>query len=308
MEAKKITKGYIMVGLCGVLWGSALLYTQYLLDSGIRSKDIVSWKMLFGFITMFLYICFKDRNLLKIDKKGLAYTAFMGLVCHTLFNLFIFISMERTTIATTVALMYTSPIFVMIISRFFLQEKFTANKICALILCTLGVFLTVTGGKIGELSFDILGVLFGLSAGLFYAIMNLLNKRLLDKYSELTMLAYTLGFAFIFSLSFSNPLMVFELEFDILIWLYLFMLGVVATALGYLLFITGLSNGVESSKAAIIVTLEVPVSVIGSYIFFSQAIGGWKSIGIILVLISVVVLQENIFKSFVKREHDVECE
>ncbi len=86
------------------------------------------------------------------------------------------------------------------------------------------------------------------------------------------------------------------------------MLGAVATALGYLLFITGLSKGgVESSKAAIIVTLEVPVSVIGSYIFFNQIIGGLKAIGIILVLVSVVVLQENIFKPFIKSDHDVKC-
>ena len=84
------------------------------------------------------------------------------------------------------------------------------------------------------------------------------------------------------------------------------MLGVVATALGYLLFITGLSNGVESSKAAIIVTLEVPVSVMGSYIFFSQAVGGWKAVGIILVLASVIVLQENIIQIYTRKERNIE--
>ena len=294
-----------MVWICGLLWGSALLYTQYLLDNGITSKDIVSWKMLFGAIAMFIYIYIKDRELLKIDKKGLFYTAFMGLFCHALFNLFVFTAMEKTTIATTVALLYTSPIFVMIISRFTLQEKFTINKLCALVLCVLGVFLTVTGGDVGELSFNISGISFGLAAGFAYAIMNLLNKILLDRYNEITILAYTLGFAFLFSLFFSNPSVALKIEFDILIWLFLFMSGAVATALGYLFFISGLANGVESSKAAIIVTLEVPVSVTGSYFLFNQPLGLWKVIGIMLVLISVVALQDNIFQSLMGDKREV---
>lgn len=296
MELNKQKKGYIMVMLSGILWGAALLYTQYLLDNGIKSKDLVSLKMLLGCITMILYTYSKDKTLLRIDKKGLLYAAVMGLIAHTLFNLFMFTAIEKTTIATTVALMYTSPIFVMVISRFIFQEKFTINKILAVILCVIGIFLTVTGGDIKELSFNFLGILFGLGAGFCYGMMNIISKILEDKYSQLTMLTYTLGFAFIFSLSFSNPLVVFKIPFNILVWVYLFMLGAFATALSYLLFITGLSYGVESFKAAIIVSLEVPVSVIGSYFIFGQDVGGLKIVGIILVLASVVILQGDVFQ------------
>lgn len=293
MKLARKTKGYMMITGSGFLWGSMFFYAQYLLDRGLVSQDFVVWKLFIGFLAMFIYTWIKDRTLLKIDKRGLVFTMFMGLVCHAVYNLFTFLSMEKTSISTAVSLLYTAPMFVMIMSRIFLKEIITSPKIIALIICTIGVFLTVTGGSLRALSFNLSGVTLGLLAGFFYAIMNILSKSLLNQYSQLTILIYTFGSGSLFSLAFSNPLVPFKMEFDPIIWLCIIALGVLPTALSYLLFTTGLTYGVESSKASIIATLEVPVSVLGSYLLFGQEIGGWKIVGIIMVLLSVVLLQKE---------------
>src|SRR5699024_2195382 len=106
---------------------------QYILDNGVASKDLVSLKMFFGFLTLFIYIVIKDRTLLKVDRKGLVYSAILGLVCHAFYNLFMFKGIEHTTITTTVTLLYTSPIFVMLVSSLIFKEKINTNKIIALI-------------------------------------------------------------------------------------------------------------------------------------------------------------------------------
>ena len=297
MQLTNKAKGYFMVGASGVLWGTGFLYIQYILDSGLAAKDLVSWKMMLGFIILFTYTFFTDKELLKIDRTGLQYIAILAFVCHVLYNLCMYIAIERTTIATTVALMYTAPIFVLIISRFVFKELFTTFKIIAVTLCIIGVFLTVTGGTLEVLNFNVSGVLFGLATGLSYATMNLLSKALLSNYKQVTILTYTFGLAFLFSLSFSNPLAAFRLEFNIWMWVNILLLGIIPTALAYFLFTTGLSHNIESSKAAIVATIEVPVSVIGSYVFFSQDIMGWKLVGIAMVLISVVLLQGDVFSS-----------
>ncbi len=297
MQLTDKAKGYFMVGASGFLWGTGFLYIQYILDSGLAPKDLVSWKMILGFIMMFTYTFFKDKELLKIDKKGLLYISVMAFVSHVLYNLFMNTAIERTTIATTVALMYTAPIFVLIISRFAFKELFTPFKIIAVILCMVGVFLTVTGGTLEVLDFNVSGVIFGLATGLSYALMNLVSKYLLGNYKQVTILTYTFGLAFLFSLAFSNPLAAFKLEFNIWLWVNILLLGIVPTVLGYSLFTTGLSYNIESSKAAIIATIEVPVSVIGSYIVFGQDILGWKFIGIVLVLLSVFLLQRDDLRS-----------
>lgn len=149
----------------------------------------------------------------------------------------------------------------------------------------------MTGGSAEGLKFNFSGVLFGLAAGLSYATMNILGKALVNKYKQLTILTYTFGLAFIFSLTFFNPLVLLKMEFDIFVWLNILLLGIVPTAISYSLFTTGLSYGIESSKASIIATIEVPISVIISYFFFGQEVLGWKLVGITMILISVVLLQ-----------------
>lgn len=289
-------KGYFLVGASGFFWGTGFLYIQYILDSGLSPEDMVSWKMILGFIFMFAYTYSKDKELLKIDKKGLIYIAIMALICHVLYNLFMNTAIEKTTIATTVALMYTAPIFVLIISRIAFKELFTKYKVIAVFVCIVGVFLTVTGGTLDVLDFNVIGVMFGLATGLSYAMMNLISKALLGNYRQVTILTYTFGLAFILSLPISNPLEAFKLEFNIWLWVNILLLGFVPTVLGYFSFTTGLSYGIESSKAAIIATIEVPVSVIGSYLIFGDDIFGWKLVGIVLVLLSVSLLHRDDLK------------
>lgn len=290
---KKPVWGSVCVVLSSILWGTALLYTQYVLDHGIKPKDLVSLKMFFGFLTLFLYLLLTDRNLLKTDHTCLKYSALMGFVCHALYNLFMFSAIEKTTIATTVTLLYTSPIFVMIISRVLFKEYITKTKLLALIFCIVGVYLTVTGGSVQELDFDKIGIIYGLAAGMAYGTMNIISKALVQNYNQLTILTYTLGFAFLFSLSFSDPLVIFQVDFNILVYLFVIMLGVLSTAVSYLFFIKGLSLGLESSKASIISTLEVPISVIGSYLVFNQRVTLWESLGIILVISSVMIMTQS---------------
>lgn len=295
IEQRKPIIGSWMIVLSSILWGTALLYSQYVLDSGMSSKNIVSLKMFFGFITMIIYILFKDRDLLKIDKRGIYYCATIGFFCHALYNLFMFSAMERTSIPTAVTLLYTSPIFVMIISRILFKEEINLNKLIALILCVIGCFLTVTGGRLSSLELNISGVLYGLASGILYGSMTIINKKISNDYDydQITVLTYTFGFGFLFSLIFSNPFSIFHIPFNPLVYLFVIMLGVFSTAISYLFYIKGLSYGVESSNAAIIATLEVPVSVIGSVLIFNQNLSVVETIGILFVLTSVILLNER---------------
>lgn len=296
IEDRKPIIGSWMVVFSSVLWGTALLYSQYVLDHGLNSKDAVSLKMGFGFITMLIYILMKDRSLLKIDKRGIYYSAAIGCFCHALYNLFMFSAIERTSIATTVTLLYTSPIFVMIISRLLFKEEISKNKLLALGFSVIGCFLTVTRGNLSSLELNLAGVLFGLGSGILYGTMTILNKKISNDYEQVTILTYTFGFAFFFSLIFSNPISILHIPFNPLVYLFVIMLGVFSTAISYLSYIKGLSYGVDSSNAAIIATLEVPVSVIGSVLIFKENLSLVETIGIILVLASVILLNEGFLK------------
>ena len=288
---KKQTKGYLMVAAAGILWGTIGIQVQALLNYQLPVQAIVLWRMIFAFTILFSFIFFTDRKLLKIDLRGLFHISLIGLFSQFFFNLLYFSAIQKTTVATAVTLMYTAPIFIAVMARIFYQELFTPFKTVALFLCVGGCFFTATGGSMETLRLNLPGVLMGLGSGFTFALLTILSKAIINKYHQLTIIVYSIGFGLLFYLPFSHPLEVFQLDLTLKAWLLLGSIGLISTVIAYGFYITGLSYGIEASKAGIISTLEVVVSVILSYLVFKEALWGWKLAGILMVVSSVLIVK-----------------
>lgn len=288
---KKQTKGYLMVAVAGILWGTIGIQVQALLNYQLPVQAIVLWRMIFAFTILFSFIFFTDRKLLKIDLRGLFHISLIGLFSQFFFNLLYFSAIQKTTVATAVTLMYTAPIFIAVMARIFYQELFTPFKTVALFLCIGGCFFTATGGSMETLKLNLPGVLMGLGSGFTFALLTILSKAIINKYHQLTIIVYSIGFGLLFYLPFSRPLEIFQLDLTLKAWLLLGSIGLISTVIAYGFYITGLSYGIEASKAGIISTLEVVVSVILSYLVFKEALWGWKLVGILMVVSSVLIVQ-----------------
>jgi len=283
-------KGYLMIALAGSLWGTVGLFGKIFFNFGFDPKLVVFCRLFVGFLIMFIFISLKDKKLLKLDKRGLKYTALIGIFSQALFNLIYFETIKRTTISTAVILLYTAPIFLIIMGRIFYKESLTPIKISALILCIIGCFLTVTGGSLDALNINSVGVLLGIGAGFTYALVTIISKAIINDYHPLTIILYGFLFGWIFLVPFSNPLNLLYVKYSLPIVASIVGLGLIPTVLAYILYITGLSYGVEASKAGIICSLEIVVSVIISYLFFKEVILGVKLLGIIMALGSIFII------------------
>ena len=280
-----------MVAVAGILWGTIGIQVQALLNYQLPVQAIVLWRMIFAFTILFSFIFFTDRKLLKIDLRGLFHISLIGLFSQFFFNLLYFSAIQKTTVATAVTLMYTAPIFIAVMARIFYQELFTPFKTVALFLCIGGCFFTATGGSMETLQLNLPGVLMGLGSGFTFALLTILSKAIINKYHQLTIIVYSIGFGLLFYLPFSRPLEIFQLDLTLKAWLLLGSIGLISTVIAYGFYITGLSYGIEASKAGIISTLEVVVSVILSYLVFKEALWGWKLVGILMVVSSVLIVQ-----------------
>jgi len=280
-----------MVAVAGILWGTIGIQVQALLNYQLPVQAIVLWRMIFAFTILFSFIFFTDRKLLKIDLRGLFHISLIGLFSQFFFNLLYFSAIQKTTVATAVTLMYTAPIFIAVMARIFYQELFTPFKTVALFLCIGGCFFTATGGSMETLKLNLPGVLMGLGSGFTFALLTILSKAIINKYHQLTIIVYSIGFGLLFYLPFSRPLEIFQLDLTLKAWLLLGSIGLISTVIAYGFYITGLSYGIEASKAGIISTLEVVVSVILSYLVFKEALWGWKLVGILMVVSSVLIVQ-----------------
>jgi len=282
-----------MVVTAATLWGTVGIQVQTLFNYNLSLQTIVFWRLFFAFIILFSFVFFTNKKRLIIDKKGLIYLALMGLFSQLLFNLFYFSCIQKTTIATAVTLLYSAPIFIVVMARIFYKELFTPIKTVALFLCMGGCFFAATGGSAAALKLNLIGVLMGLGAGFTFSLVTIISKAIIYKYHQLTIIVYALGFGLLFYLPFSHPLIIFQKNLPFEAWLLISSFGVISTAVAYGLYITGISYGIEVSRAGIISTLELVVAVILSYLIFKETLWGWKFAGILMVVFSVVIVQAD---------------
>jgi len=288
---KRLTKGYMMVAAAGILWGTIGSQVKILLNYQLSVQAIVLWRMVFALIILFSFIFFTNRKLLKVDLRGLIRISLIGLFSQFFFNVLYFNAIQKTTIATAATLLYTAPIFIAVMARIFYKELFTPFKTLALFLCIGGSFFAATGGSMETLKLNLPGVLMGLGAGFTFALLTILSKAIINDYHQLTIIVYSIGFGLLFYLPFSHPLEIFQMDLALKAWLLLGSIGLISTVIAYGFYITGLSYGIEASKAGIVSTLELVVSVILSYLIFKEALWGWKLVGILMVVFSVIIVQ-----------------
>jgi len=291
-------KGYLLVALAALLWGTIGIQVKNLLNYQLSVQTIVLWRMVFAFITMFIYIFLTNKSLLKIDWSGFLYISLIGLFSQFLFNLLYFSAIERTSVATAVTLLYTSPIFISLMAKIFYHERLGLIKTLALIICISGCYLTATGGSWKTLQLNSSGILMGLGSGFTFALLTILSKAIVNRYHSFTIVIYSIGSGLFFYLFFSKPAEIFLMHPAIHLWLWLFLLGLISTTIAYGLYISGLSYGIEVSKAGIISTLELVVGVMLSYLIFKENLNKWKCLGILMVIGSVLMIQINEFFPF----------
>jgi drug/metabolite transporter (DMT)-like permease len=208
------------------------------------------------------------------------------------FNLCLFNAIQETSISVAAILLYTAPAFVTILSRLLFREWFTPRKIVALFTTLIGCSFVIGIFPNSTPSISTYGLFLGLGSGLFYALYSIFGKYALRKYNSLTVSLYTFIFAAIAIAPFSSLWKVFHLFNQPEVWLYIFGLGFFSTTLAYILYTKGLSS-VETSRASIIATFEPVVASIFSFIIFDEKLSVWQYIGIFMVIVAVMIVQET---------------
>ncbi len=186
-------KYFWYVIIAASLWGTMGVFAKVFADFGLKTLSIVALKVIFSGLLIFIYLFFFKRNLLKIRLKDIWYFIGTGIISMLFFNLCYFAAIRSTSISQATALLYTSPAFVIILSRIIFKEKIWLKKILALVLSLIGCVLV--SGIIEGFSANITGLLLGIGSGLGYGLYSIFSKLASSKYHALTIAFYTFAFA-----------------------------------------------------------------------------------------------------------------
>lgn len=294
--------GYVMIA--ALFWGMIGFFVKGISEFGLTPMEIVAIRVLCSCFFLFLYGCISKRGEMKIAFKDIHLFIGTGILSIAFFNWAYFTSIQMLSISVAVILLYTAPAFVMVMSVLFLKEKITVMKVGLLCMTLLGCLL-VTG--LTNLSFQdgsILGYVIGLGAGFGYALYSIFGKFALEKYSPFTVSFYTF---FIASLLLGPMTRIWEnlsVIMNVKAIIYIVGLSLISTVFAFLLYTEGL-QGIESSKASILSTVEPLAALIIGIAVFQESISGTQLFGGIIIFMSAILVSIKL-PSFLRKRNSYE--
>ena len=281
-------KGTVLIFTAAVTWGLAGFFVRHLEAYGVSQTVMVFFRCFFTMLIIGAVMLIKDREAFRIKPRDLYLFAANGVFSILMFSYCYYKTMELSTLSVAAVLLYTAPIFVMIMSVFLFREKLTVKKIIALFMAVLGCVL-VSGVLNSKTAISAGAVAFGLLTGFGYALYTIFSNLLIRRgYGAFTIIFYT--FAFAAAGSGSVALITDAKSIAVsgggLLWGFL--LALFNSVIPYILYTYGLKY-TDASKAPVIASVE-PVSATVLGLFYGERLNVFGVIGIIAVLSSVVII------------------
>lgn len=292
IAAPRQRRGMLLIALGALLWGTVGIATRFVYDLASTNALSIGFYRLALSVPALALACWWQvgRAALQVSRRDLGFMALIGMmmalyqVCY-----FAAIPMIGVSIAVLVTLC-TAPVMVAVLSSVVLRERPNLTTLVALVCAISGTALLIgvdnTGaGLSGQ---RLLGAMLALGSAFGYAVLTLVGRTLAPRHHPLVSTTY--GFA-------SGALMLLlgalvsglTLDYPPVAWGLLLWMGLVPTALGYVLFLSGMRT-TPATVASIITLLEPLVSTVLAIWLFGERLGSLGVYGAVLLLAALVIL------------------
>lgn len=280
-----------MICLGSGFLGTVGYFVSILSNEGISTTTAAFIRLSLGAFFMFFIILLRSGyKALIIDKKAILLCVILGIFSQAIFNIANNTAISYLGVATASILLYTSPIFVTILSYILFKETITNVKIIALIVNIMGCFLMVTGGNLSTFEVSLTGVISGILASLCYSAVPIIGKINSNKIDPLVTIFYSFLFGTLIMGVIAKPWNEIISFTSNNVWIHILAFGLIPTVLAYTLYFKGLSKNVEASKASVVASTEIVVATaIGGFVF-NEKLGTINYLGVLLLLGSIFMM------------------
>ena len=286
---KKIAPFFVLSA--GTLWGAMGVFVRKLGAYGFSPLQIACLRILFGALLFSLIAGVFQRELLNIRLRDMGLFLGMGLLSLLLFTVCYFTTIDLASLSVAAILLYTSPIWVMLMSAICFREKITRRKLLCAAMAFGGCVLVSGIGSSASLSPMV--IVTGLLSAVGYGLYSIFGTFALRKYQPLTVTTYAFLFGAVGALLLCNPIQIVRVISQTrnpgALVLLIAVTALVTAVLPYLLYTVGL-NHMRASAAAIMASIEPVVATAAGALAFGETLTLPAFAGIALVLGAIVVL------------------
>lgn len=276
-----LTSGYVQVIAAMLIWGSVGVFVRH---AGQPADIIVFVRVASACAAIALYMA--------VTKKPFRFPRLRWLVASgaaiSLNWLFFFKSIQATTIGNAVFTYYLAPVFSIIWARLFIGEQLEKRAIKAMGLAALGLLLMLSGYEFSLTSSDTLGILYGLTGGLFYSIVVVLAKYL-DDVPPLTLVLVQMAVS---TLVFLPVVLQAKPVFTLTGLAAMLTMGLLHSAFALGLYFTGLAK-VKVQHASILSYIDPVSALLFAFLFLGEIPGFYTLAGGSLILLASMLIMRK---------------
>lgn len=285
MNSKKIL-GSILLSVSACIWGGMFVVVKDVV-SVIHPLQLVWLRYLVAIVFLVLFSILKKEKW-TIHKRDIGLVVIIGLISNTISIVAQETGTWLSSAQTGAVITSATPSFMVIFAWLIFKEKITHVKIISLVMASIGVIMIVGIHLVGNNI--LLGVLSLIIAALTWALMSVLIQKV-KHYSSLqiTIMSTMIAIICLTPVVFTNTLNLTNIDFlEPKIVLSLLYLGVISTALAFVMWNKGLTL-VNSSSSGLFFLLQPIVGTLLGWMFLKESISIGFFIGAILIIGSVWV-------------------
>jgi len=284
--------GYLLVVAAAALWGSLSVVAKLLLTSGISPITLVSVRTSLAFLLLASVLGILSPDRLRIGTRDLPYLAIFGIFGLALSNVSFYFALSRIRVATTLLILYTSPLLVLVASAILWGDPIRRRDLTGALFALLGCALVIRIYEPAALRLNALGVAAAFLGACAFAFYNIWGKLGTRRFSPWTIVVYTLGFSAAFWLPISPPWRFFVEGHPAWIWAGLGTIVVGGTILPFTLYLGGLAR-ISAAHANLTSTLEPVVGALTALLVLGETLEWPQFFGGALTLAGIALIHER---------------
>jgi len=284
-------KFVIKITILVVVWAFAFLFIKIGLEE-LSFVNLTIMRFLIACLVLILILFFQKKRFSKLHKKDIVPIFLLGFFGVIVYHLGLNYGEQFISPAAASLIIATVPVEIIILSTIFLKEKIGLKKLIGVIIALCGVVVISIWGKAGaSIHIEyISAVLAVLIAAIMSALYTIAGKKLLTRYSALSLTTYTMLLGSLGLTPFIRGSLLDQiLKMSMTGWFSVIFLGVFSTVVGYGLWYIVLK--IKSASEISIYLYAIPVlSTIISYFMFKEKITLMFILGGFLVIAGLIIV------------------
>lgn len=279
--------GVGLVMLAAICWGISGGIADILMTRGWNPIVISFYRGAIGFICFFAWFIFRFRENKSTSSRLYLWSIVAGIGVAGNFTLY-FLSIESSSVAVAATLMYTAPVFVLLISFLLRIERSTWFKWGCIFSVLIGIILLTGTYNTNSEAVSFLGLAAGLSAGLSYTlfIFGFKNASSIGKPQTTLTIAF-FSFCLILFLFVDKNEAATVLTSGDIGWFLL--LGILGAGISFIFYVIGIRKTAPTTASMVAMVEPVTASLFGVLLLGDQ-LTLIQFFGMVIILATITIL------------------